>query len=133
MTHPHEAAISLAELRHLLGLPADGAGELLIVIRSTGDPVPAPDEWVLALGDWPEQWSTEPKTGPRFLVMLRGQVIVTVEDIDPGGWGRDDGEPAARAVPVRGTSSVTAVVGGRLLTPKLTVGWDEPAERWALG
>lgn len=127
------AAISLADLRSHLGLPTDRIGELLIDARDPGDPVLARDQWRLALGDWPEQWHAAPDTAPRFLVMLRGQVIATIEDIDPSGWGHDDADPAARAVPVRGTAAATGVLGGRVLVVGFTFGWDEPAERWAFG
>jgi hypothetical protein len=129
----NDGAISLAGLRRHLGLPADSIGELLIVARGLSDPVLPRDQWRLALGDWPEQWRTAPDTAPRFLVMLRRQVIATIEDIDPGGWGLDDAEPAARIVPVRGTADATGVLGGRALVVDLTFGWDEPDERWAFG
>jgi hypothetical protein len=132
MTSPNDEAVSLADVRLRLGLPTDGTGELLLVSRSHGDPIPPPSQWRLALGDWPEQWRDDPETAPRFLVMLRENVIATIEDIDPSGWGFDDANPTARVVPVRATAAATAEFGGRVLVADVTFGWNEPAERWAL-
>jgi hypothetical protein len=128
----NDEAVSLPDLRLQLGLPPSGSGELLLVARRPGDAVPAPGQWRLALGDWPEQWRNDPESAPRFLVMLRGRVIATIEDIDRGGWGCDDAPPDARVVPVRGTAAATGMFGGRQLSSDITFGWDAPAERWAL-
>lgn len=116
MTIPNDAPHSLRALRIHLGLPPerrDGVRDLLAVQRGLGSPVPAPDSWRLALGDWPELWAAEAANGPRFLVMLQGTAspyfIATIEDIDPGGWALDgpDPDPARRVVPVRGTARAT--------------------------
>lgn len=127
----NDAPYSLRALRIHLGLPPerrDGVRELLAVQRDLGSPVPAPDTWQLALGDWPEIWAIEPANGPRFLIMLQGTAspyfIATVEDIDPAGWALDgpDPDPARRVVPVRGTARATASLAGRRLETDLTSG-----------
>jgi hypothetical protein len=139
MTMHNDDALTIPALRRSLGLPAerpDGIRDLLAVPRDLGAPVPPPDSWRLALGDWPELWRAEPASSPRFLVMLRGAAspyfIATIEDIDPGGWGLDvDADLSRRVVPVRGTAYAMAVLGGSLLAMDLTFGWDRPEERYA--
>jgi hypothetical protein len=124
MTIHNDAPYSLRTLRTRLGLPPErpvGVRDLLAVQRGLGSPVPAPDAWRLALGDWPELWAIEPANGPLFLIMLQGEAspyfIATVEDIDPTRWALDgpDPDPQRRVVPVRGTDRATAALAGRRL------------------
>jgi hypothetical protein len=128
--------LTVAELRAALGLPTvrpDGVRDLLAVACEEGTPVPAADSWRLALDDWPEVWSAAPSAAPRFLVMLDGPFIATVETIDVSLWGTDgNASPQRRVVPVTGTAcQVTAVVGGAQVSHETGFGWPCPEERYA--
>jgi hypothetical protein len=140
MTMPEDRRITIPVLREILDLPrerADGVREVIAVPRGLGEPIPHRDSWRLALGDWPEIWHAEPGTGPRYLVMLRGEAspyfIATVEDIDLEGWGADaDLPPDQRVVPVRDTAyEKTAILAGAQLDADLTFGWTRREEQYA--
>lgn len=128
--------LTVPELRAALGLPPErpeGVRDLLVVACEEGTPIPAAGSWRLALDDWPEAWRAEPSAGPRFLVMLDGPFIATVETIDVSSWGLDtDGPPQRRVVPVTGTAcQVTALVGGAEVSYEMGFGWPFPEERYA--
>ncbi|MBV9445881.1 MAG: hypothetical protein JO345_08300 [Streptosporangiaceae bacterium] len=142
MSIPDDRAVTVPALRQTLGLPAerpDGIRDLLAVPRERGAPVPdvSADPWRLALGDWPETWRADPRTGPLYLVMLRGfaapYLIATVEDIDPKRWGTEaDADPARCVVPVRGTAfAATAILAGCRLDAEVMFGWEQPEEQYA--
>jgi hypothetical protein len=140
MTMPDDRVLTTSVLREILELPSerpDGVRELLVIPRGLGEPIPSPDSWRLALGDWPEAWRASPGTGPRYLVMLRGAgspyFIATVEDIEQDLWGSDsDSPPDQRVVPVRGTAyKKTAILAGAQLAAELTFGWDRREEQYA--
>jgi hypothetical protein len=140
MTSPNDALWSRRTLRVHLGLPPqrpDGVRDLLAVQRGLDAPVPAPDAWRLALGDWPELWAIEPANGPRFLIMLKGTAspyfIATVEDIDPAGWALDgpEADQGRRVVPVHGTARATASLAGHRFVTDLTFGWELDTEKYA--
>jgi len=140
MTAIPDHAVSVPELRQVLGLPAeraDGVRDLLVVPRSPGTPVPAAGSWRMALGDWPDEWRSCPSAAPQFLVMLHGLAapyfIATIEEICVSRWGEDtDGSFASRVVPVTGAAcEATALVAGALLDCDITFGWQYPEEQYA--
>lgn len=139
MSMSADRLITVAFLRNALGLAEerpDGVREILAVRRDLGAPVPAWNSWRLALGDWPESWAADEGTGPRYLVMLRGEAspyfIATVEDINASSWGLDEAVSGVRVVPVRGTAhQVTAMLAGCRLETDVRFGWQQPEEQYA--
>lgn len=142
MTIPNGRLVTVAHLRESLGLPPErpeGTRDLIAVPWEESLLIPqgADTAGPLALGDWPEAWQRDPRTGPRFLVTLRGPdspcEISGIWETNPARWNEEvAADPVRRLVPLLTPAYVpSAIFVDRLLEIDLAFGWTRPEEKFA--